>query len=147
MCRRKKHVLIFKEKTFKIFLFVFQLWFIFKNNRDKNVIFSVFLKMYEKQLLTVKNAIFFCFWPFLVFRLELLHRGGGSSLLLFCGEDLWYRFHETVSASCCGQAYYDIVLIVNYMLYMIVCVWSININIKGSSCLLQSNPSVFHCVF
>ena len=74
--------------------------------------------MYEKQLLTVKNAIFL----FLAFRLELLHRGGGSSLLLFCGEDLWYRFHETVSASCCGQAYYDIVLIVNYMLYMIVCV-------------------------
>ena len=33
------------------------------------------------------------------------------------------------------------------MLYMIVCVWSININIKGLSCLLESDPIVVHCVY
>ena len=80
---------------------------------------------------------------------ELLCWCGGSILLSYCGEGLRYCFLEVSLAPCCVlyRLSISIVSIVSYMLYIIVCVWSINISTKGLSCLFWSDPIVVHRVF
>ena len=53
----KSMFLVFEVKPPKKLLFVFRLWFSFKNNRRTNVLLVAFFEKALKKLLTVKNTI------------------------------------------------------------------------------------------
>ena len=54
---QKSAYLVFEENPPNKILFVFRLWFSFKNNRRTNVIMVGIFENAQQKLLTVKNAI------------------------------------------------------------------------------------------